>query len=87
MTETLSALHGRTGGVREQADAPARRSRGRGGERIAATVRAGADQAHRWRQEKRAAMVGPAVLLHAMIEQMGGAETSFAKGAFVRLTV
>jgi hypothetical protein len=66
---------------------PGRHGRCRSATAPAPMLRAGAEQAHRWREEKRGAMTGAAGLLHAMIEQMGGAETSLARGSFVSLTV
>ena len=48
-------------------------------------VRAGADAAWARREQARAALWGSAAVLGSLIEQMGGAETSIARGSYVNL--
>ena len=48
-------------------------------------VRAGAEEAWTRREHARAALWGSAAVLGRLIEQMGGAETSIARGSYVNL--
>jgi len=50
-------------------------------------VRDGAEQAWKWREAQHQSLRVPALALTRMIEHMGGAEASFARGAYVNLTV
>lgn len=50
-------------------------------------VRDGAEQAWKWRDARHQSLRVPALALTRMIEHMGGAETSFARGSYVNLTV
>lgn len=50
-------------------------------------LHAGAEQAARWREQRHDALRVPALALHRMIEQMGGADTSYPRGSYVNLTV
>lgn len=87
MSEAITGIESRGGRIRDAVRGRAPGAEPRAAARPQPVLRAGADQAHRWREDRRAAMSGAAALLHSMIEQMGGAETSFPKGSFVRLTV
>ncbi len=50
-------------------------------------VRDGAEQAWKWRDARHQSLRVPALALTRMIEHMGGAETSFPRGAYVNLSV
>lgn len=51
----------------------------------AAQIRTGAEQHAAWREYQRGACSGAAAVLGQLIEQMGGAPTSCACGAYVSL--
>ncbi|MEQ8663660.1 MAG: hypothetical protein RLW62_22820 [Gammaproteobacteria bacterium] len=50
-------------------------------------VHAGAEQAWKWRDARHQSLGVPALALNRMIEQMGGADTSYPRGSYVSLTV
>ncbi|MEQ8230493.1 MAG: hypothetical protein RLW61_03150 [Gammaproteobacteria bacterium] len=50
-------------------------------------VHDGAERAWQWREARHQSLRVPALALNRMIEQMGGAETSFPRGSYVSLTV